>query len=381
MTPKTQMSKAEKLKILNKIAIKINEEAKKKVCGFVTDPEIAEKLRIKWIRGASDDVNAATGGGFPKGRMTLIVGMPDSGKTSYMLETIAKNMKEDPNFFAGWLESEESLKKEFICETFGIDPARFFYIQHEKEGAGERALDEIEMVLASGACDMVVINSLKCLVPSEEMRKSATESVVGTQARMNARMTRKFTSIIAEHETSFVVITHLSTDIGSMSRDPNIISGGRAIVFMSQLTLDFRKKAILDTDPINKEDGMKIGVTVRKNHCVPDKNPYLKTEYFAIYGYGVERYLTTLNKALEQGVLTKKGGWISDLGPDGEPREFDGVKLKWQGEKRFREFCSASDTYFKQLCDRVSGVAEMTRDEVAEVKADEDALAPGNDTE
>ncbi len=80
---------------------------------------------------------------------------------------------------AAWLESENSLKKEYICDTFNIDPERFFYIEHEREGAGEVALDLAESTLSLGVVDMFVINSLKCLVPSEEFKKSLTEGVVG----------------------------------------------------------------------------------------------------------------------------------------------------------------------------------------------------------
>lgn len=100
-------------------------------------------------------------------------------KTSLVLETIALNQKKDPNFVAGWLESENSLQKEYVVETFGIDPERFFYIEHDRDGAGEKALDLVETALSTGAIDLFCINSLKCLVPSEEFKKSIGDAVVG----------------------------------------------------------------------------------------------------------------------------------------------------------------------------------------------------------
>lgn len=88
-------------------------------------------------------------------------------------------MEKDPNFVAAWLESENSLEKDQICETFRIDPNRFFFIDHDRDGAGEGAIDLMESILSTGVIDMCVINSLKMLVPSEEFKKQLSEHVVG----------------------------------------------------------------------------------------------------------------------------------------------------------------------------------------------------------
>jgi len=215
MTPKKKMTLAEKMKILNQVASSINTKAKKTVCGFVSDPLIAEKLRIKFIPTKSQNLNAITGGGYPIGKISIVAGESDSGKTSNLAETIGYNMQKDPDFCACWLESENSLSKDYLCETFGIDPNRFFFIEHEKTGAGEAAIDELETVVGTGAVNIAVVNSLKCLVPSEEFRKQMGEFTIGSAARMNAKMVRKLTSITAENEVALVLISHLTTDIGS----------------------------------------------------------------------------------------------------------------------------------------------------------------------
>lgn len=285
------------------------------------------------------------------------------------------NMKKNPNFIAAWLESENSLQKEYVCETFGIDPDRFFFIEHEREGAAEKVLDVAEAVLSTGAIDMFVINSLKAMVPSEEFKKSVGDSVVGAQARLNSRMMRKFTALIAEHETAFVVITHLTTDIGSMSRDPLIISGGYAIRYGASIILDLRKRAVLDTDPIKKEEGIKIHVSVLKNHCVPDRNPYVKTEYFAIFGQGIEQYLSTLDIALKQGILVQNGAFIKEVDANGEVKEWNGQKLQWQGREKFRDFVKENEDYFEYLKSRISGeVEQMSEEEIAKIKKDEEEI-------
>lgn len=216
---KTPQALAERLKKIDKLSESINAKTGKKVMGRLgADPEIMDKLRIQFIPTPSQNVNAALGGGFPKKRTTVIAGLPDSGKTSIVLETIGKAMQENPYFCAGWLESENSLEKDYICVTFGIDPDRFLFVEHERDGAGEAALDQVEAVLASGLVDIMCINSLKCLVPKEEFNKSLKDAVVGTQARMNARMMRKYTSLVAESNSAFVIITHLTTDIGELKK-------------------------------------------------------------------------------------------------------------------------------------------------------------------
>lgn len=374
---KPKMALKERLALLDKVAENVNKKAGKKIVGRIgADPEIMDRLSIKFIPTPSMNVNEAVGGGFPRRRMSLIAGLPDSGKTSLALETIALNMKKDPSFVAAWLESENSLQKEYVCDTFGIDPERFFFVEHDRDGAGEKAIDLAETVLSTGSVDMFVINSLKALVPSEEFKKSLTDAVVGVQARMNARMTRKLTALVAEHETAFVVITHLSTDIGSMSRDPLVISGGHAIIYAASIIFDLRKRAILDTDPISKEEGIKVGVTIKKNHCLPDRNPYVKTDYYAIFGQGIEQHLTVLDMAIKQGILIQKGAFIRDPDENGEPKVVDGEKLQWQGKERFRSYVIENEEYFEQLKARIRGeFVQLSDEEMEELKQDERKIA------
>lgn len=157
-----------------------------------------------------------------------------------------------------------------------------------------------------------------------------------------------------------------------MSRDPLIIAGGNAIMYASVLTLDYRKQALQDSDPITREEGIKVGVTVKKNHCIPDKNPYVKTEYFAVFGLGTERYLELLELAVEQGILSKGGNWIKDIDLEtGEPKIVAEKKLAWPGKSSFREYCKANPEYFSQLQSRVKGeVVEMTAEEIAVIERD-----------
>lgn len=379
IVPVKKQTFADKLSTLDKVADKINKKYGKKVMGRIgADEDILERLTIKYIPTPCRDLNIAIGGGIPRRRCTLVAGLPDSGKTSLFLETIALNMKNDPNFFAGWLESENSLEKGYLCDTFGIDPARFFYIPLDPEIGAEETLDIVQGVLGTGSLDMFVINSLKCLVPDKEMEASLAQAVVGTQARFNARMTRKFTSLVAQYETAFVLITHLSVDIGSMSRDPLVISGGHAIAFWSSVTLDMRRRSIAPTgELIGREEGVKVGVTVKKNHCVPDRYPYVKLDYYAVFGEGIEQILTSIDLAIQQGILEQHGNWLWWM-QDGECVE------KWSGKPGFRKYMRENPEAWERFSalldptsDEAANVTQLTAAEVEAIKAEESEIIDG----
>jgi len=189
------------------------------------------------------------------------------------------------------------------------------------------------------------------------------------QARMNAKMTRKFTSIIAESDCAFVIITHLTTQIGSMSRDPLIVAGGNAILYAAGITLDLRQYSIQESDPIKKEDGIKIHVKCTKNHCVPNRNPYLQTDYFAIFGEGIEQHLETLDNAIEQGIIHKGGAYYKEVDSDGEVVTRNGEKLQWLGKKAYKEYCKANPDYFENLIARIEGkTIQISAEEIKEIE-------------
>lgn len=378
-----KLSLAEKKKLMNQMMGKINDKVGKSVIGFASDSIMQEKMTVKWIPTPSLRINEITGGGFPRGKVSIIAGVEDSGKTSCVLETIALNMKKDPDFMAIWLESEESLSLD-TCKMFGIDETRFVIIYLEKDGAAEVALDRLEAALDSGAFDMAVINSLKCLTPSTEFEAGMGQQTIGVQARMFGKLMRKMVALIAEYDCSLVMTNHLSTEIGKMHGDPLTMTGGRAIRFASMLTLDFRKKSVLDSDPVSKDDCMKIGVSIRKNHCKVDRMPYLKTDYFVKYGVGTERSVEIIELAEKCGVLTKKGAWIREYSGEtdskGNPIErilADGTKAAWNGMKNTRQYILDNPDYFEYLVNRVENhgmidVENMSADEISKIEQEEE---------
>lgn len=380
---KKKLTLAEKRKAMTNAIGKINDKVGKSVIGFASDPDMKEKLTIEWIPTPSLRVNEVTGGGIPRGKVAILAGDSDSGKTSYMLETIGMNMKKDPDFMALWLESEESLELDSLESVFGIDLDRFVIIYLERDGAAEVALDRLESALGMGVFDLCVINSLKCLTPSTEFEKEMAAMTIGLQARMFGKLMRKMVSLIAEHNCGFVLINHLTTEIGKMHGDPLTIAGGRAIRYSSMLTLDIRKRSIQDADPISREEGMKIAVTVQKNHCRQDRMPYLKTEYFVVYGQGTERSVEIIELAEKCGILTKKGSWFREYSGEvtskGEPIErvlADGTKAAWNGMKNTRAYILNNPDYYDYLVNKVENfgkidVEALSAEEVAEIEAEQ----------
>nr|DAV25098.1 MAG TPA: Protein recA [Caudoviricetes sp.] len=368
-------SLAERLKMVDNISKKINEKAGKDIVGRVSKSEaMQEKLKAKFISTPSMNVNEAIGGGWPVGNISIVTGKEDSGKTAILLETIGKHHRENPDFVAIWLESEASLKERTL-DMFGIDRERFILIEHDRDGAGEEAINRIEAYLAAGVADMVVINSLKCLVPSEEFKKDMNSLQVGAQSRMNAKMMRKITAIVEENEIAMVIVQHLTTQIGVMHGDPLTLSGGVAIKYGAMLIVDLRKLSIQESDPIKREDGVKIGVTVKKNHVVVDRFPYVKTQYYAIYGQGTEVYLEALDLAINQGILSKAGSFIRLPDENGEAKIINGEKMQWQGAARFRQYCMDNPLFFANIQSMIKGeIVNMSDEEVVEAKIEEEDI-------
>lgn len=186
------------------------------VAGRLSDPSISEFLTIKWIPTPSDDVNELLGGGVPRGKVTIISGAPDVGKTKLAEQTIAEGMKNDPNFVAVWMEAENSMNKKSMVED-GIDPNRLHFFSQNKQAAAEGIADTLFAILSADIKpDVVVINSLKMLVPKNEMTKSMEKVSVAEQARFNARLMNRIVPMLAENNTALIIIQHLTTNIGQM---------------------------------------------------------------------------------------------------------------------------------------------------------------------
>ena len=342
---------------------------------------VKDRLTFKFFKTPIPELNEAIGGGIPVGKMTLIAGNPDSGKTGCALSIIGYQQKIDPNFIALWVESEDSLDVEKAAKLYGLDLDRFYSIsttdpKTKSQVFGAEAIgNAIVAAIKSTKIDMVVINSLKMLVPMVETNKTLNEETVATQARYNARLVKKLIPLIAQKETALIIVQHYTTSMSAGPYgNPNLIAGGKAIRYNNMVTLEFGSLTLQDNDPVKRGEGMKIHVRVTKNHCVIDRNPNVDFTYYIEYGKGIERYITTLNQLIAKGILVTAGAWIYLLDADGNKDP----EMSWCGKNKFKEDMIANPVKFDTLCALLDGqtgaVNDMSEEEIKELEEQEAAL-------
>ena len=347
-------SQAKRLKNLNDIVDSINKKAGSIIIGNASNEVIRQKLTVEVIPTASMKVNEAIGGGWPKKHFSILTGDADSGKTFLLLETIAKNMKEDPNFIACWIESEGSLNNEPL-DMFGIDRNRFYFYAVGSEG-GETAMDYI-ITFAKQGVDMIVINSLKCLTPSKEFKDKMEDANVALQARLNSKFMRIVIPTIFESNTALVAVQLKSTNIGSYMGG-KIITGGEQIKYNSYLTVDNSRVNINANNPLYsmKDQYMQFRSKVLKNHMRTTVNPFVQCEYTVKIGEGTDITGEIVEAAIDQDVLTRKGAWIREYDENGEERLLsENVKCAWNGMSKLLEFLNNNPDYLEYLKNRVEG--------------------------
>lgn len=341
---------------------------------------VKERLKFKFFETPIPEMNEATGGGIPEGSMTLIAGEPDSGKTGCALSVIGYQQQHDPDFVALWVESEDSLDVNKAAELYGLDLSRFYCIstsdaKKKDQAIGAEAVgNAIIAALNATRIDMVVINSLKMLVPTVEARNLMEKETIGLQARFNSRFMKKIIPLIAQKNTAMIIIQHYTTKIGVMYGNPMEIAGGKAIRYNNMLTMEFSSLALQESDPVKRGEGMKIHVRITKNHCVIDRNPNVDFVYYIEYGKGIERYITTLNQLINKGILVTAGAWIYLLDADGNKDP----NMSWCGKNKFKEDMIANPVKFDTLCAMLDGntgaVTAVPDDEIDKIEAEQDAI-------
>ena len=359
------MTLAEKKKRIATAVDQINASVKNAVAFIAGSPLAKQFINTDYIPTPCAELNEMisgkpNSGGFPKGKMTVVMGQPDSGKTGLILESIGKYMHSPEGAEATvlWIESEKSLDEAALTNMYHIDMERFVLLKTEANEGGEFVLDRAEALLNTGAFDIFVINSIKALTPKAIIEKSVSGDTIGVHARMNSKMCAKFEPLINDYNIAMIIVAHLTTNIGSYG-DPLVMSGGQAIRFHSALQLDLRQQSIQDADPIKKTEGMKVAVYVRKNHCNQTDFPYGKIIYYVIYGEGTETKLALLQRGLDNGTLRKAGAWIYfKESPDAE-------EVGWCGKQAFREALNDPELY-KKVEAVVGGIqADLTEEEIA----------------
>jgi recombination protein RecA len=259
------------------------------------------RVKVKAIPTGSIALDGVTGiGGIPRGRVTEIYGPESSGKTTLTLHIIANAQK--LGGVAAFIDAEHALDINY-AEKLGVDVENLLVSQPD---TGEQALEIAEVLVRSGAVDVVVIDSVAALVPRAEIEGEMGASHVGLQARLMSQALRKVTGAINRSKTAVVFTNQIREKIGVMFGNPETQPGGRALKFYASLRLDIRRIASIKDG--NEAVGNRTRVKVVKNKCAP---PFKQAEFDIMFNQGISRAGELVDIASEHGIVKKAGAWFS----------------------------------------------------------------------
>src|SRR5579863_6413589 len=255
-------------------------------------------------------------GGLPRGRIVEVYGPESSGKTTVALHALANAQK--AGGIAAFIDAEHALDPSY-AQKLGVDTDALLVSQPD---TGEQALEIMDMLIRSGAIDVVVIDSVAALVPKAEIEGEMGDSHVGLQARLMSQALRKITGALNSTKTTAVFINQLREKVGVMFGSPETTTGGKALKFYASVRLDIRRIETLKdgTEPV----GNRTKVKVVKNKMAP---PFKVAEFDILYGIGISREGSLIDLGVEQAIVRKSGAWYT----------YDGDQLG-QGKENARNY-------------------------------------------
>jgi recombination protein RecA len=272
---------------------------------------------IAVIPTGSTALDVALGvGGLPRGRVVEVYGPESSGKTTLTLHAVANAQKAGGT--VAFVDAEHALDPEY-AKKLGVDVDSLILSQPDN---GEQALEIVDMLIRSGALDLIVIDSVAALVPRAEIEGEMGDSHVGLQARLMSQALRKITGAMSQSKTTAIFINQLREKVGVMFGSPETTTGGRALKFYSSVRLDIRRIETLKDG--TEAVGNRTRVKVVKNKVAP---PFKQAEFDILYGMGISREGGLIDMGVEHGFIRKSGAWYT----------YEGDQLG-QGKENARNF-------------------------------------------
>jgi recombination protein RecA len=306
-----------------------------------------DRAPVEIIPTGSIALDVALGvGGLPRGRIIEIYGPESSGKTTLTLHAIANAQR--AGGIAAFIDAEHALDPDY-AKKLGVDIDQLLVSQPD---TGEQALEIADMLVRSGAIDLVVIDSVAALVPKAEIEGEMGDSHVGLQARLMSQALRKLTGGLNQTKTTAIFINQLREKIGVFFGSPETTAGGKALKFYASVRLDIRRIETLKDG--TEAVGNRTRVKVVKNKMAP---PFKQAEFDILFGTGISREGSLIDFGVDQGIVKKSGSWFT----------YDGEQLG-QGKENARNFMMENPHVANEIEKKIKeklGIGAVLTDELA----------------